>query len=54
MTNTELINTTGGAIKGINATFLNAISRGIDACYNLGRACGTALRMLIGRKKCSL
>lgn len=54
MTKEELITTTGGATSGISATFLNALSRGIEACYNLGRACGTALRMLISGKKCSL
>lgn len=54
MTKEELIITTGGATKGLNATFLNALSRGIEACYNLGRACGTAIRMLIKGKKCSL
>ena len=53
MTNEELLNTTGGA-AGLSATLLNAISRGIQTVYDLGKACGTALRMLFSGKKCSL
>ena len=50
MTEKELLNTTGGA--SINASWLNAIARGIDTLYNLGRSVGSAIRMLISKTKC--
>lgn len=53
MTNEELIEVNGGASSYTSATFLNAIARGIDACYTIGRACGTAIRMLFSQKRCS-
>lgn len=53
MTNEELIKVNGGASSYTSATFLNAIARGIDACYTIGRACGTAIRMLFSQKRCS-
>ena len=40
----ELVNVVGGAT--INASWINALARGIDTLYNLGRSLGTALRML--------
>ncbi len=52
MTNEELHNIYGGAVSYTSASFLNAISRGIEALYSLGRACGTAIRMLISGNKC--
>ena len=52
MTNEELYNINGGAVSYTSATFLNAIARGIDACYTIGRACGSAVRMLITGKRC--
>lgn len=51
MTNQELYSVTGGS--SISATMLNAISRGIETIYNLGRAFGTALNMLIKGKRCN-
>lgn len=53
MTNEELNQVVGGAVSFTSAAFLNAISRGIEACYAIGRACGTALRMLIKKQRCS-
>ena len=50
MTDKELINTIGGA--SINASWLNAIARGIDTIYNLGRNLGTAVRMILKKVKC--
>jgi len=50
MTEQELINTTGGT--RLNASWLNAISRGIDTVYNLGKSVGTIIRMLISKTKC--
>ena len=52
MTKEELNNVIGGAVSYTSASFLNALSRGIEALYSIGRACGTALRMLIIGKKC--
>lgn len=51
MSKEELINTVGGASK-LNATMINAISRGITSLYDLGRALGTAIRMTISGKRC--
>lgn len=50
MTEQELYNVVGGA--SISASLINALSRGIDTIYNLGRAFGTALNMLIKGKRC--
>lgn len=52
MTNEELNQVIGGAVSYTSAAFLNAISRGIGVCYDIGKACGTALRMLISKQKC--
>lgn len=51
MTDKELYETVGGA--SISASLLNAVARGIDTLYNLGRAFGTAINMFIKGKKCS-
>lgn len=52
MSSEELYNVIGGAVSYTSATFLNAIARGINSLYNIGRASGTALRMLITGKRC--
>lgn len=49
----ELINVVGGATNYTSATFISAISRGINTIYNLGRAFGTAIRMIVSGKRCS-
>lgn len=51
MTDQELYNISGGA--SISASMLNAVSRGIETLYNLGRAFGTAINMLIKGKRCN-
>lgn len=48
----ELKKIEGGAVSYTSAAFLNAISRGINTCYNLGRTCGTALKYLLKGKSC--
>ncbi len=50
MAKEELINVTGGA--AINASWLNAIARGVEVVYNLGRSFGTAVRMIIKGSRC--
>lgn len=50
MTDKELINVVGGA--SINASWLNAVARGIELVYNLGRNLGTAVRMLVKGSRC--
>ena len=50
MSEKELINVTGG---GISAALMNAISRGIETVYNLGKAFGTAINMIIKGKRCN-
>ncbi len=50
MTQEELHNVVGGAT--INASWLNALARGIETVYNLGRGFGTAIRMLIKGSRC--
>ncbi len=51
MTDQELYNISGGA--SISASMLNAVSRGIETLYNLGKAFGTAINMLIKGKRCN-
>lgn len=51
MTETELFNIYGGATQ-ISASLLNAIARGVNSLYNLGRAFGTAIRMIVKGKSC--
>lgn len=48
--NEELINITGGT--AINASLINAIARGAEFLYNLGRSIGSSLRMIITKKSC--
>jgi hypothetical protein len=50
MTNQELASTIGGS--SINASWLNALARGIEVVYNLGRSLGTGVRMLVKKTKC--
>ncbi len=50
MKNEELEQIRGGA--NINATMLNAIARCIEAIYSLGRAAGTGIRMIFGKRSC--
>ena len=51
MTDEELYQVTGGA--SISGSMLNAISRGVETIYNLGRAFGTAINMIIKGRRCS-
>jgi len=53
MNNNELINTIGGAVSYTSASFLNAVARGINAFYNLGKSIGTAIKTVISGKICS-
>ncbi len=53
MSKEELLQVTGGATSFTSATFINALARGIGACYDIGRSCGSAIRMLITGKRCS-
>ena len=50
MTDKELYEISGGA--SISASLLNSLARGIDTIYNLGRAFGTAIQMIVSRKIC--
>lgn len=52
MSEKELAKVNGGAI-GLNASTLNAISRGIGIIYDIGKACGSAISYYIFKKKCS-
>jgi hypothetical protein len=47
----ELINVRGG---GLSATFISAISRGVNTFYELGRSFGSAVRRAISGKTCQL
>lgn len=51
MTEQELTKVVGGA--SLSASMLNAISRGVETIYNLGKAFGTAINMLIKGKRCN-
>lgn len=51
MTDEELYQVTGGT--SISASMLNAISRGVETIYNLGRAFGTAINMIIKGRRCN-
>lgn len=53
MTDKELNEVIGEASSPFSAAFLNAISRGVETIYNLGKAFGTALNMIIKGKSCS-
>ena len=48
----KLIVVYGGAVGGISATMLNAIARGVTVMYSLGRAFGSAIRYMLGKKYC--
>ena len=48
----QLIVVYGGAVGGISATMLNAIARGVTVMYSLGRAFGSAIRYVFGKKYC--
>jgi len=50
LTNYELININGGST--ISAAMINAIARGINVVYSLGRALGSAIRYVFGKKYC--
>jgi hypothetical protein len=50
MTKEELININGGA--AINASWLNALSRGVETLYNLGRSLGTIIKYLVKGTRC--
>ena len=45
----ELNQIYGGAFS---AALINAISRGFNTIYELGRSLGTSLKMIISKKKC--
>lgn len=45
----ELTKIKGGAL---NASLLNAISRGVEVVYKLGRSLGSTIKMLISGKRC--
>lgn len=49
--NSELILISGGAFSW-SASMLNAISRGIETVFNIGRSIGTSIRMIFSRKVC--
>lgn len=51
MNNSELILVTGGAFSW-SASMVNAISRGIETIFNIGRSIGTSIRMIASRKIC--
>ncbi len=45
----ELINIKGGAL---NASLLNALSRGTEVIYKIGRSFGSTIKMLFSGKRC--
>ena len=51
MSDRELYVIKGGSFS-FSATFLNAVSRFIDAALEAGRTFGTSLRMLFNGRKC--
>ena len=46
----ELLEVKGGA--GVNASLLNAIASCVEAIYNLGRATGTGIKMVLTKSSC--
>lgn len=50
--NKQLIMIYGGTVGVISATMLNAIARGVTVMYSLGRAFGSAIRYVFGKKYC--
>lgn len=51
LTKEELYNLVGGAV---NASFLNAIARGLSIIIDLGRSVGTAIRRIGNGSICPL
>ena len=51
LTNQELYLINGGSTT-VTAAMLNAIARGVNVLYSLGRAFGSAIRYAIGKKYC--
>ena len=47
----QLLKIYGGS-AAISATMLNAIARGVTVMYSLGRAFGSAIRYVFGKKYC--
>ena len=50
MTEEELKKVNGG---GLSASYISVILRGASTLYDLGKACGSALRYLRTGRKCS-
>lgn len=51
LNNEQLVNIYGGA-AGVSAAMLNAVARGITVVYSLGRALGSAVRYVFGKRYC--
>lgn len=51
LTNKELVETKGGAIT---ASLLNAVSRGVNTIYELGRNIGSTIRRISTGKYCKI
>lgn len=49
MSNNELVCVYGGAFS---ATYINAVVRGAESVYALGRSLGSTFRQLVTGKKC--
>lgn len=52
LTKKELQSVSGGF--SFNATFLNAISRGVNVILDLGRSLGSSIRRAVGNNLCPL
>jgi len=52
LNNDELMMVVGGI--NITGTILNAISRGVEIIFEIGKSIGTALRRSISDKMCSI
>lgn len=46
----ELIKTSGGL--SVSATLINAFARGINTAIDLGRIIGSAISMIVFKRKC--
>ena len=53
MNNKELLETTGGNSLLTNSAFVNAMVRGFNLVFDLGRTIGTIINMAFNNKKCS-
>ena len=51
LNNSQLITIYGGSV-GVSASMLNAIARGIAVVYSLGRAFGSGIRYVFGKRYC--